>query len=98
MSTSPNRSNRRTEPDRFAGSINRLPLRGDEAELYCRYCDRLREFLVAQGLPASVISEASWLAWTALVRYQPSRNAIFDWLCGVAIAEARLLCELKDHG
>ena len=104
MSTYPNRSNRRLEPDRFAGRTVRLPSRGDEAELYCRYCDRLREFLSVQGIPghgpfpAAVIREASWLAWTGLVRYQPSRHAVFDWLCAVALAEARRIYELGSEG
>jgi hypothetical protein len=104
MSTSPNpicRTSQQPEPDRFGGSINRLPLCGDETEIYCRYCDQLWEFMAAQRigdgpLPAWVINRASRLAWSAFVRYQPSRNAVFHWLCAVALAEARRLYELES--
>jgi RNA polymerase sigma factor (sigma-70 family) len=63
--------------------------RGDEDELY-RLHHRTLHRAVARIVraPHEVIEDACQAAWTALLRTQPERYAIFAWLRVVAIHEA----------
>ncbi|MFL5927824.1 MAG: RNA polymerase sigma factor [Gaiellaceae bacterium] len=66
------------------------PLRGDEAELFRQYSERLiRSVGRTIGAPHALIEDACAVAWTQLVRTQPERGPrLFAWLRKVAIHEA----------
>src|SRR3954451_17547355 len=62
---------------------------GDEAELYRRYHrGLLRAVARAVIAPPELIEDACQTAWTAMLRYQPTRATPFAWLRVVAIREA----------
>lgn len=66
--------------------------RGDEAELFERYAERLlRAVRRAVGGRRHVAEDACSFAWVQLLRTQPERRSIFPWLCVVATNEARRL-------
>lgn len=66
--------------------------RGDEAELFERYAERLlRAVRRAIGGRRHVAEDACSFAWVQLLRTQPERHSIFPWLCVVATNEARRL-------
>jgi RNA polymerase sigma factor (sigma-70 family) len=70
--------------------MSRAPQRGDEAELFERYAERLlRVVRGAIGGRGHVAEDACSFAWLQLLRTQPERDSIFPWLCVVAINEAR---------
>jgi DNA-directed RNA polymerase specialized sigma24 family protein len=62
---------------------------GDEAELYRRYHRALQRAVArAVTAPPELIEDACQIAWTAMLRYQPTRATLFIWLRVVAIREA----------
>lgn len=67
--------------------------RGDEAELYRRYAERLVRLTAHRvKAPHALIEDACALAWLQLLRTQPERGpAIFAWLRTVALHEAYAL-------
>ena len=67
--------------------------RGDEAELFERYGERLVRIVQrAIGAPRQITEDACSFAWLQLLRLQPERGAVVGWLRVVAINEAlRLL-------
>jgi RNA polymerase sigma factor (sigma-70 family) len=72
-----------------AAAMGRPPQRGDEAELFERYGDRLvRVVEGAIRAPRQVAEDACAFAWLQLLRTQPEREAIFAWLRVVATREA----------
>jgi RNA polymerase sigma factor (sigma-70 family) len=80
-----------TEPKQAA---ERLHLRGDEAELYGRHHHDLRRAVThAVNAPRELIEDACQTAWTIMLRTQPDRTSIFDWLYVVATREAFRLCQ-----
>jgi DNA-directed RNA polymerase specialized sigma24 family protein len=64
--------------------------RGDEADLYARYHDRLvRTVARAVNAPAALVEDACQAAWLILLRRQPDRGpTLFGWLRTVAVHEA----------
>jgi RNA polymerase sigma factor (sigma-70 family) len=71
-------------------------LRGDEADLFRRYHERLKRS-VARTVVASdaLIEDACSFAWMQLVRDQPDRAQIFGWLRTVAVHEAYKLLQAE---
>jgi RNA polymerase sigma factor (sigma-70 family) len=71
-------------------------LRGDEADLFRRYHERLTRS-VARTVDASdaLIEDACSFAWMQLVRDQPDRAQIFGWLRTVAVHEAYKLLQAE---
>ena len=64
-------------------------LRGDEAELFARYNDRLQRVTRrAVNTTQEVVEEACAEAWTIMLRRQPERDTLFAWLRVVARNEA----------
>jgi RNA polymerase sigma factor (sigma-70 family) len=75
----------------------RPPQRGDEAELFERYWDRLVRIVQGTiGAPRAVAEDACSFAWLQLLRTQPDRDATFAWLRVVATRESLRL--LKAQG
>jgi RNA polymerase sigma factor (sigma-70 family) len=76
------------------GAQRRRPRqRGDEAELFERYGERLVRIVQgAIGAPRHIAEDGCSFAWVQLLRFQPERDAVFAWLRVVATREAiRLL-------
>jgi RNA polymerase sigma factor (sigma-70 family) len=69
------------------------PQRGDEAELFERYGERLVRLVRSRtGGSQQMAEDACSFAWIQLLRYQPERDSVFAWLRVVATREAvRLL-------
>ena len=64
-------------------------MRGDEAELFERYADRLRHSITrAVNTSPDNIEDACAFAWMQLFRKQPERETAFNWLWKVAWHEA----------
>jgi DNA-directed RNA polymerase specialized sigma24 family protein len=77
-----------------AERLERPGPRGDEDELYRRHHrDLHRAVAHAVNAPRELIEDACQNAWTILLRSQPDRTSIFDWLYVVATREAFRLCE-----
>ena len=76
----------------------RIPLRGDESDLFRRYRDQLlrvvRRRVVA---PDDVIEDACAFAWAQLLDHQPDRATAFAWLKQVAVREAWRICEREGR-
>lgn len=70
-------------------ATERPVLRGDEAQLYARYNDRLLRVtsITVPTTPANV-DDACAFAWSQLIARQPQRDTIFGWLRVVARREA----------
>ena len=65
------------------------PLRGDEAELFAMYDERLRRSVrYAVNTTPENINDACACAWGQLLIYQPERETVFPWLITVAKREA----------
>jgi DNA-directed RNA polymerase specialized sigma24 family protein len=68
------------------------PPRGDEDALYRRHHRNLKRAVArVVNAPRELIEDACQTAWAIMLRSQPDRDAIFAWLCVVAIHEAYLL-------
>ncbi|MCW3050649.1 MAG: hypothetical protein JWO74_4933, partial [Solirubrobacterales bacterium] len=64
-------------------------LRGDEAQLYEQYAQRLERVVTSQVRSSRVVvEEACANAWLILLRRQPARQTAWPWLKVVAIREA----------
>ena len=64
-------------------------LQGDEGTLFSRFAERLvRVVRRAVNTTPEIVEDACSFAWAQLVRCQPRRETIFNWLCTVAIREA----------
>lgn len=71
-------------------------LRGDEAQLYERYAERLERMVTSQVQSSHVVvEEACANTWLILLRCQPARHTTWPWLKVVAIREAWRLDELE---
>jgi DNA-directed RNA polymerase specialized sigma24 family protein len=82
-----------TEPAPAAQQLRPAP-RGDEDELYRRYCrDLHRAVAHAVDAPRELIEDACQNAWAIMLSAQPKRVSIFGWLYIVATREAVRLCE-----
>jgi RNA polymerase sigma factor (sigma-70 family) len=81
-------------PTESTPAAARLPLRGDEDELYRRHDHDLRSAVTyAVNAPCELIEDACQNAWAIMLRVQPDRTSMFRWLCVVATREAFRLCE-----
>jgi RNA polymerase sigma factor (sigma-70 family) len=64
-------------------------LRGDEAQLFARYNDRLRRVTsITVPTTAANVDDACAFAWSQLIARQPQRRTVFGWLRVVARREA----------
>lgn len=78
--------------------MRRPPQRGDEAELFERYGDRLVRIVRGTiGAPRHIVEDACSFAWLQLLRFQPERDAMFAWLRVVATREALRLLKGQAH-
>lgn len=81
-------------PTESTQAAARLPLRGDEDELYRRHHHDLRRAVAhAVNAPRELIEDACQTAWTIMLRAQPDRTSIFGWLYVVATRETIRLRE-----
>ena len=68
--------------------------RGDEDELYRRHNQNLHRAVArVVNAPRELIEDACQNAWTTLLRVQPERTSVPNWLYVVATREAFRLCE-----
>ena len=67
----------------------RVPLRGDEADLYAELQPRMLRLLRLRIAGSdALIEDACAFAWLQLLRCQPRRDSVYGWLCKTAIHAA----------
>ena len=71
-------------------------VRGDEADLFRRYGERLKRSVTRTVFASdALIEDACSFTWMQLVRDQPDRTQIFGWLRTVALHEAYKLLQAE---